>query len=270
MLKRRELEALREDNARLSELIDILRTIPETEAQAMLGKLRNTTADIAALMPSGRDRPLLETMSRQVVARLPAQGSLEFELMVRHAVAYPTLAPLDAGGVGFTSLLTCAVARSVADELRYASCDPIAVGGHAFLRLAYLRFMILMMSFCHSSDLLTTASSSTSAPRQPLASEQGQGQRFAPASWTVLCDSRLELLDISSWSQVAITSERAAALISLYLETDHPTLGFFDADLFLADLIHVRMRHCSPLLVSAILSWACVSALEVVQWEIFF
>lgn len=147
MLKRRELEALREENARLSELIDVLRAIPEAEAQAMLGKLRNTTADLAALLPSGRDRPFVETLPRQVVARLPAQGSLEFELMVRHAVAYPTLAPLDAGGVGFTSLLTCAVARSLADELRYGPCGPISVGGHAYLRLACLRFTTLMMPF---------------------------------------------------------------------------------------------------------------------------
>ncbi|KAM4062337.1 fungal zn(2)-Cys(6) binuclear cluster domain-containing protein [Hirsutella rhossiliensis] len=227
MLKKRELEALREDHTRLSGLINVLRTVPEGWALDILRKLRRTTADLAALLPSDRNRPFVEALPRQVLARLPTQGGLEFELMIRHPVAYPTLAPLDAAGVGATSLLTCAVASTLADEL--------------------------------SSDLAATASLSTSGPHQRSARGQGQGQRSAPASRTILCDTRLELLDISSWSQVVVTSERAAAVISLYLETDHPTLGFFDADLFLADLVSIRIRYCSPLLVSAVLSWACLA-----------
>jgi hypothetical protein len=44
-------------------------------------------------------------------------------------------------------------------------------------------------------------------------------------------------LDITFWTTVPVTSETAAKAISLYLETDHPLLGTFDPDLFVADLI---------------------------------
>ena len=73
------------------------------------------------------------------------------------------------------------------------------------------------------------------------------------------CDSRLGLIDIGFWSGIQITNQLAATLLSLYLKTDHPTLGLFDYDLFLTDLVNQRVRYCSRLLVSSILSWACVS-----------
>jgi len=58
---------------------------------------------------------------------------------------------------------------------------------------------------------------------------------------------------------VPISNEYAAFLISQYLDVDHPTLGFFDADLFVQDLVHRRLEFCSPLLVSSLLHWAVVS-----------
>ena len=74
----------------------------------------------------------------------------------------------------------------------------------------------------------------------------------------VYYDSRLSLLDIGFWSNIQITNELAVTLLSLYLETDHLTLGFFDLELFLIDLVENRTRYCSRLLVSSILSWSCV------------
>ena len=73
------------------------------------------------------------------------------------------------------------------------------------------------------------------------------------------CDERLRDLDISFWTQVPITSECAARVISLYLETDHPLLGAFDPDMFVEDLTQHRHRLCSPFLVNALLFLACVS-----------
>ncbi|KAK4161409.1 hypothetical protein QBC43DRAFT_291885 [Cladorrhinum sp. PSN259] len=73
-----------------------------------------------------------------------------------------------------------------------------------------------------------------------------------------LCDQRLGGLELfDRWTNVAIDHGLAAELISRYLETDHPILGPFDADLFLNDLVTSGTDYCSPLLVSAILSWAC-------------
>ncbi|KAF5018427.1 hypothetical protein F66182_9601 [Fusarium sp. NRRL 66182] len=71
------------------------------------------------------------------------------------------------------------------------------------------------------------------------------------------CDERLEGIDISFWTFVPIPSDLAAKVISLYLETDHPLLGFFDPDLFVDDMINCEMNYCSQLLVSAIMYWGC-------------
>lgn len=79
--------------------------------------------------------------------------------------------------------------------------------------------------------------------------------RPAPLS---LCDPRLDDLDIHYWTNVSISNGLAARCISLYLETDHPLLCLFDPELFVSDLTSGQTRHCSSLLVNALLYWACV------------
>lgn len=74
-----------------------------------------------------------------------------------------------------------------------------------------------------------------------------------------LCDDQLAKLDISYWSNVPICNDVASHAISLYLETDHPLLGFFDPGSFVSDLIHGQTNYCSSILVNALLYWACVS-----------
>ena len=73
------------------------------------------------------------------------------------------------------------------------------------------------------------------------------------------CDARLSHLDITLWTTVPVTNEFASGAISLYLRTDQPILGFIDADLFIGDLVAGNNRFASPLLVNALLYWACVS-----------
>ncbi|KAK3996253.1 hypothetical protein QBC44DRAFT_232493 [Cladorrhinum sp. PSN332] len=74
----------------------------------------------------------------------------------------------------------------------------------------------------------------------------------------ILCDQRLGGLEVSGrWTNIAIDNDLAAELISRYLLTDHPMLGFFDAELFLNDLATNGDNYCSPALVAAILAWAC-------------
>ncbi|KAL7908161.1 N-terminal fungal transcription regulatory domain-containing protein [Trichoderma velutinum] len=72
-----------------------------------------------------------------------------------------------------------------------------------------------------------------------------------------LCDSRLTQLDISKWTNVTISNEYAARAISLYLEMDHPLLGFFEPNLFVSSLTTGKTDYCSPTLVNALLYWAC-------------
>ncbi|KAF2206179.1 hypothetical protein CERZMDRAFT_53878, partial [Cercospora zeae-maydis SCOH1-5] len=72
-----------------------------------------------------------------------------------------------------------------------------------------------------------------------------------------LCDDRLRGLEIAYWTTVPVSNDTAAAIISLYLTGQHPVLGTFDADLFLADLVNHKLRFCSPLLVNAVLYFGC-------------
>ncbi|RFU80368.1 n-terminal fungal transcription regulatory domain-containing [Trichoderma arundinaceum] len=91
-----------------------------------------------------------------------------------------------------------------------------------------------------------------------LASSRFLRQDSGPTiSQAPLCDSRLRQLDISHWTHVPISNEVAARAISLYLETDHPFLGYFDPGLFISDLTGPKSDYCSPILVNALLYWAC-------------
>ena len=73
------------------------------------------------------------------------------------------------------------------------------------------------------------------------------------------CDDRLTYLEIDYWTKVPLSNVFAASAISMYLENDHPILGFFDADLVLTDLINQQLTFCSAFLVSSLLYLACVS-----------
>ncbi|PTB75254.1 N-terminal fungal transcription regulatory domain-containing protein [Trichoderma longibrachiatum ATCC 18648] len=92
--------------------------------------------------------------------------------------------------------------------------------------------------------------------KKPGEPPQGGAEAAAEQAQS-LCDSRLEKLDISRWTNVNISNEYAARAISLYLETDHPLLGFFEPNQFVSDLIAGKTDHCSRLLVNALLYWSC-------------
>jgi hypothetical protein len=85
-----------------------------------------------------------------------------------------------------------------------------------------------------------------------------EGEKDIPA----LCDPRLEHLRISYWTSVPIGNTLASQAISLYLETDHPLLGLFEPSLFISDLVDQQDNFCSPVLVNALLYWACVCPLR--------
>lgn len=68
-------------------------------------------------------------------------------------------------------------------------------------------------------------------------------------------------LDIKLWTNITISNEFAAAAISLYLETEHPLIARFDSNLFVHDLLEGRTKHCSRLLVHALLGEALVCSL---------
>jgi hypothetical protein len=97
------------------------------------------------------------------------------------------------------------------------------------------------------------------SPNPLPSTSQGSGQtrELEQPGFQNYCDSRLERLHIGYWSKIPISDDFAASLISFYINTDHKIMGFFDADVFLEDLVECRQRFCSSFLVSAVLCMAC-------------
>lgn len=84
------------------------------------------------------------------------------------------------------------------------------------------------------------------------------GTPMSPSESNAYCDPRLELLTVSYWTRIRIGNALAAQTISHFLQTDHPVLGFFDADLFLRDLVGQGLNFCSSFLFHSVMSLACV------------
>lgn len=74
-----------------------------------------------------------------------------------------------------------------------------------------------------------------------------------------LVDLRLKDVKIQRWTSVPVSDWFGAGVISFYLGNEHPLLGVFDADLLIGDLVRGEGSFCSPLLISALLAWSCVS-----------
>ena len=80
-------------------------------------------------------------------------------------------------------------------------------------------------------------------------------------------DPRLSGAKVSRWTTVQIGETDARRLIGNYLETDHPIIGLFDADLFLEDLSSYSHTFCSEFLVTCILYWSCVCQRRFLQYR---
>lgn len=250
MAMRREIETLKQEKSKLKELLNMLRTLPELRSSYLLQKLRLTTVDLNSLL-SKDSSSFDEALPRLGVGKLPTRGSIEFQLMIRHAFAYPTLSPLDASALGLTSSLASHLTASAASKILQVNIlsktyyyIPVLIRGLTIVPLA-------------KRNRITPQDQVFLIPEPSTLGHPLEGS--SPSSSERYYDSRLSLLNIRFWSRIQITNELAATLLSLYLEADHLTLGFFDYDLFLTDLVDHRARYCSELLVSSILSWACVS-----------
>ncbi|KAF5542980.1 conidial development fluffy [Fusarium mexicanum] len=207
----KQLDTLQHSFNHYADIVEQLKTLPETDALKLLQRLRSP-ADVnrafTSLQGSVHTRMRLSN-HRTAQAILPTTSSrVEFELTALHGIVYPTLVPIDITALGISPLEMPALpaAQTETSVHKISSASPVVL----------------------SSD------------------------RFRP-----LCDSRLEEIDISYWTKVPISNETAAAMISLFLETDQTIVGFIDADLFVESLVERKPQFCSTFLVSAILYVAC-------------
>lgn len=72
-------------------------------------------------------------------------------------------------------------------------------------------------------------------------------------------DSPVFKLPATPWTAVSDNPALVSHLVSLYFAWSHPFYNFIDRDAFLSDMVHLQKTYCSPLLVNAILTQACVS-----------
>ncbi|KAI8945961.1 hypothetical protein F4801DRAFT_566339 [Xylaria longipes] len=71
-------------------------------------------------------------------------------------------------------------------------------------------------------------------------------------------DERLKYLQADFWTHIRVSNDFAARVISLYMRTDHPLLGLFNSDLFIADLGSRRTNYCSKFLFHALMYLGCL------------
>ena len=243
MALKRQLQDLKKDSMDQGELLNHLKTLPEKEAFYLLRCIRST-------LDPAKHRP-----SEQLAARAtlpPIRTNFEFELRVRHPMAYPATAPVNTSSISLSPFSFSSVGqldqpgkRTPSDEIPSKDRDNTPFNEPAESA---------------SHDQICSRESPQRPPSALLrpdarTSSSAQG----PSKAQTYHDERLHDLSIGYWTRVPISDELAANIISFYLSIDHPTLGFFDADLFLRDLTGHQLGYCSSFLVSSLLFYACVS-----------
>jgi hypothetical protein len=212
--------------------------VSEPEALSVIRRLKstpNTSLVLSSLRGSAHSavRPSEQKSLRAILP--PTEFETEFELNMLHNSVYPVLMPLDLSSIDMQSLLLPSSRRSsvsMPSDSTQRVEGPSSIDPHV---------TILPPSPLRGTRLRQTSSVTGPAPERQY------------------CDARLNRLKIGYWTCVPISDEFAACVLSHYLETDHPMFGCVDADLFLSGLVDRNLEHCSPFLVSALMSFACVS-----------
>ncbi|KAF5023169.1 hypothetical protein F66182_4773 [Fusarium sp. NRRL 66182] len=231
-------EAERRAGQESAELVAQLQTLPYEDALKLLQKMRGEASSSTpreymprAQVATNIPRPV--SSAAYVRSCLPSTpNSLEFELAIRHPIAYPTLYPIQITSLPLDRMLNPSrIRRSqpYSPFFSYEDEQNSAIPGT-------------------NPPYKTPDSISNSPEPRPL---------IGPAQARPLIYESLGQLDISYWSDVPIPNHIAAQVISLYMETDYSVLPLFNGDFFIQDLIQQRSYFCSRFLVSALLAWAC-------------
>jgi hypothetical protein len=240
MALKRQIESLQNDLKDHTEILEHLCSLPEPEALTILRHLRTSNASmvLSSVRGSSQTRTPKSNMSPSRGVLPPTKFGIEFELTTLHKSVYPALVSLDIDSVdidGVTSSNPGRSPSSVPSKPYFSIDSPIGSG----------EFVSPNLTIADPSPLRGTRLRSISALVGPIQDH-------------LYCDSRLNSLKIDYWTRIPISDELAARVISHYLETYHPIFGCFDADLFLTDLVSRNLDYCSPFLLSALMSFACV------------
>ena len=214
------------------DFVEHLLAMPEPDAVDILRQLRmtrNASNAISSFKGAAHAaiRPSDLTTARAI---LPATASsIEFELGMLHHFVFPVLSPLNLESIEKSHLPQAkrqgsSSGPNTANESN--TIDPSLTIGPP-------------------SPIQGIPSVRNSAISGPL-----EDRRY--------CDARLNQLKIDYWTKIPIGDEFAASVLSYHFETYHAIFGCVDVDLFLSDLVNHKLDYCSPFLLSAIMSFACV------------
>ncbi|KAF6781827.1 C6 transcription factor, partial [Colletotrichum musicola] len=199
-------------------LLELLRSLPGPEAVQLLQRFRSTS-DTSRVLSSlegsfhGETRPSDLDKARAILP--PTQSSIEFELMAEYGTAYPRLLPTSVAEL--TTVWPPELNLSASGSQAGPGIPPTSTQGEML-----------------EGPSETNSESGQEASQLEESDHSGHGQQARitePRSPPQYCDGRLERLETRYWTKVPISNELAATLISFYLENDHRTMGFFDADL---------------------------------------
>ena len=91
------------------------------------------------------------------------------------------------------------------------------------------------------------------------ADEKYRAQYFRPLLAAEIVDPRLDSVKPSRWTNVSTDDDLMKQILRAYLLSEYSWWTFFHKDHFLDDMVRGSDRFCSPLLVNAVLAFACVS-----------
>ncbi|KAL7948832.1 hypothetical protein V8C42DRAFT_230442 [Trichoderma barbatum] len=246
---KRKVADLEIENSSHRALYDFLRTRDLRDIDAVVQRIR-AGDDVSSVLQHAEEGDLLLQAAQHLsprhsapLNRVPSQrraawasmpnpnSGLEFELSSLHQIAYPILLPLE-------------VNKLESSPFEDISPSPLAV-------LATSRQTTPGNSTEPGGALLDGALSNepSRASDNPIVLHGLEHSHY--------CDDHLDQLSIAYWTTVPISDSSAATLISVFLDNDQTIVGFFDADLFVEDLVNQRLRFCSSFLVSAVLYVAC-------------
>lgn len=111
--------------------------------------------------------------------------------------------------------------------------------------------------YLNRDDAAPTGTTEIVSPKGPPQWAAFEAQYRIPLHAAELVEPRIEEASIASWTLVAVDETILKDLLRVYFQYGYAFFPFFHKDLFLDDLVAGRRRHCSSLLVNAILTNAC-------------
>ena len=237
MALKRQINELQKELSEHAEILEHLRSVSEPEAISVIRRLRstpNTSMVLSSLHGSAHTTIRLSELKTSRAILPPTEFETEFELSVLHNSVYPALMPLDLDSIDVDSLFL-----------------PLSRKSPALVPMSTLQTV---------EELSCIAPGPTILPPSPLRGTRSRqiSPVAGPLPGRQYCNAQLNQLKISYWTRIPISDEFAACVISHYFESDHPMFACVDADLFLSALVDRTLEHCSPFLVSALMSFACV------------